>query len=165
MKKGKSAMRNYLSARYDGLLVALTALLLDYASKAWALAAEQAGTLPLWLVPEQIGLRFAWNRGMSFSLLNDVAWGPLVLGGVAVAACVWFVQWLGESRRFLHQWGLGLLLGGAAGNVLDRVQHGAVVDFLLFNPNGLFPFTFNVADAAISVGVAMLLLDSWRQRA
>lgn len=158
-------MKAYLMVRQSGLAVALVALLLDYASKAWALAAETAGTLPLWLVPGEVGFRFAWNRGMSFSLLNDVAWGPWVLGAVAVAACVWFVHWLGESTRWMHQWGLGMLIGGAVGNVVDRVQHGAVVDFLLFNPNGMFPFTFNIADAAITVGVVMLLLDSWRQRA
>jgi len=155
----------YLNVRTAGLAIGFATLALDYISKAWALAAEAAGTLPLWLVPEEIGFRFAWNRGMSFSLLNDVAWGPWVLGGVAVAACVWFVHWLGESTRWMHQWGLGMLIGGAVGNVVDRVQHGAVVDFLLFNPNGMFPFTFNIADAAITVGVAMLLLDSWRQRA
>lgn len=155
----------YMNIRTAGLAVGFAALALDYLSKAWALAAEQAGTLPLWFIPGEIGFRFAWNRGMSFSLLNDVAWGPWVLGAVAVAACIWFVHWLGESTRWMHQWGLGLLIGGAVGNVVDRVQHGAVVDFLLFNPNGMFPFTFNIADAAITVGVVMLLLDSRRQRA
>ncbi len=155
----------YFNVRTAGLAIGFVSLLADYFSKAWALAMEASGNLPLWWVPGEIGFRFAWNRGMSFSLLNDVAWGPWVLGTVAVAACIWFIHWLGESTRFLHQWGLGLLIGGAAGNVIDRVQHGAVVDFLLFNPQGLFPFTFNVADAAITVGVVMLLLDSWRQRA
>lgn len=162
MTRGK--ILGYIACRRLGLLVALVALGADYASKAWALAAETAGQLPLWWLPGEIGFRFAWNRGMSFSLLNDVAWGPWLLGTVAVAACVWFVHWLGESPRRLHQWGLGLLIGGAAGNVIDRVQHGAVVDFLLLNPRGVFPFTFNIADAAITVGVVMLLLDSWRQR-
>jgi signal peptidase II len=76
------------------------------------------------------------------------------------------VHWLGEERGWnWHQLGLGLLIGGALGNLVDRVQHGAVVDFALVNPWGLFPYTFNVADGAITVGVALLLLDSFLRRA
>lgn len=158
-------LKTYACVRTCGLAVALISLLADWGSKAWALRAEQAGQLPVWLMPGEIGFRFAWNRGMSFSLLNDVSWGPWVLGGVAVIACVWFIHWLGERVHWMHQVGLGLLIGGAAGNVLDRIQHGAVVDFILVNPSGLFPFTFNIADATITVGVLLLLLDSWKNRA
>ena len=156
---------NYLQARQRGLLVALVAMLLDVASKAWALAAENAGNLPIWLWPGEVGFHFAWNRGMSFSLLQGAAWGPVILGSVAVVACAWFVHWLGEHKGWMHQCGLGLLTGGAVGNVIDRVQHGAVVDFLLLNPWGLFPYTFNIADTAITFGVMLLLLDSWKRRA
>lgn len=155
----------YLCARQRGLGIAAIAVVLDAASKTWALMAEQAGQLPMWLWPGEVGFHFAWNRGMSFSLLDGVAWGPVLLGGVAVVACAWFVHWLGESRQWVHQAGLGLLIGGAAGNVLDRVQHGAVVDFLLLNPWGMFPYTFNIADMAITFGVMLLLLDSWLRRA
>jgi signal peptidase II len=120
-----------------------------------------------------VGFVLHWNRGMSFSLLNDVAYGPWILGAVAVLACAWFVHWLGQEESgtrnqergwSLHQLGLGLLIGGALGNLLDRVVHGAVVDFLLVNPKWLFPYTFNPADAAITVGVVALLLDSMRRR-
>lgn len=154
----------WLATRVNGLSVAITALVLDAATKSWALAAEQAGELPLWLIPGQIGFHFAWNRGMSFSLFNDVSWGPYLLGAIAIAASLWFIRWLGESTSWTHQAGLGLLIGGALGNLLDRFQHGAVVDFLLFNPMHLFPYTFNVADAAITVGVPLLLLDSFLRR-
>lgn len=154
----------YVAARSRGLLVAAGVLIADVVSKAWALAAEQDGELPLWLW-DGFGAHFAWNRGMSFSLLDGVAWGPWLLGFVAIAACVWFVQWLGEHFGWMHQAGLGMLIGGAAGNVLDRVQHGAVVDFILTNPWGVFPYTYNIADIGITVGVVMLLLDSWLRRA
>lgn len=159
-----SKVCGYFCVRARGLIVALGLTLLDAASKAWALHADAAGALPMWLVPGQVGFHFAWNRGMSFSLLQGAAYGPWVLGLIAVAACAWFVHWLGESRALVHQAGLGLLIGGAAGNVLDRMQHGAVVDFLLLNPAGLFPYTFNVADMAITFGVALLLLDSYLRR-
>lgn len=157
--------RVYVAARSRGLLVALVLVIADALSKAWALAMEQGGGLPIWLVERQVGFHFAWNRGMSFSLLDGVVWGPILLGVVAVVACVWFIHWLGESRTWLHQLGLGMLIGGAAGNVLDRVQHGAVVDFLLLNLFGLFPYTFNIADMGITFGVVLLLLDSWFRRA
>jgi signal peptidase II len=158
-------VRVYVAARSRGLLIALGIAIADALSKAWALAMEMGGDFPLWIVDRQVGFHFAWNRGMSFSLLDGVSWGPWLLGGVAVAACVWFVHWLGESRAWMHQVGLGMLIGGAVGNVLDRVQHGAVVDFLLLNPWGLFPYTFNIADMGITFGVVLLLLDSWFRRA
>jgi signal peptidase II len=147
------------------LIVAAVAVVLDALSKAWALAADAAGNLPIWLWPGEVGFHFAWNRGMSFSLLQGAAWGPMILGAVAVVACAWFIHWLGESKAWMHQTGLGLLIGGAAGNVIDRMQHGAVVDFLLLNPWHLFPYTFNIADTAITFGVVLLLLDSYLRRA
>lgn len=159
------AMREYVMHRRWGLMVAVLALLLDVASKAWALGMMVRGQLPVWLVEGQAGFHFAWNRGMSFSLFDGAAYGPWVLGVVAVAACGWFVHWLGERAWGLHQAGLGLVIGGAVGNLVDRVQHGAVVDFIVLSPGGLFPYTFNIADVVISVGVLLLLLDSWRRRA
>jgi lipoprotein signal peptidase len=154
----------YVDARMKGLWVALALLGADAFSKAWALKAELAMRLPMWLA-DGVGFHFAWNRGMSFSLLDGVSWGPVLLGVVAIAACVWFFHWLGEHAGWLHQAGLGMLIGGAAGNVVDRVQHGAVVDFLLLNPWGVFPYTFNIADVGITFGVVLLLLDSWLRRA
>jgi len=103
---------------------------------------------------------------MSFSLLTDMAAGPWLLGGGALLASAWFGHWLGEREGWtLHQLGLGLVIGGALGNLVDRVQHGAVVDFIVLNPWGLFPYTFNPADLFISGGVIALLLDSWLRRA
>lgn len=155
-------MRKYMERRAYGLCIAALALLVDVVSKGEILNALYAGKLPLWAVPEQLGLAFAWNRGMSFSLLQGAAWGPWFLGGVAVVACVFFFHWLGEKKGLnLHQAGLGLVIGGAVGNLLDRVQHGAVVDFLVVSPMKLFPYTFNVADACITVGVGLLLLDGF----
>ena len=161
----KFLWREYIALRLCGLGVAAGVVVADAASKAWALAAETTGVLPLWMRPEEVGFHFAWNRGMSFSLLDGVSWGPWLLGVVAVVACGWFIHWLGEHKGGMHQAGLGMLIGGALGNVLDRVQHGAVVDFLLLNPWGLFPYTFNIADVAITFGVMLLLLDSWLRRA
>lgn len=163
-------MSGYMRKRWWGLLVALAVLGADAASKVWVLKASDSGTLPWWLMPRthghgEIGLALHWNRGMSFSLFDGVAYGPWVLGGIAVLAIGWFVHWMGQQDGLLHKAGLGMVVGGALGNLLDRVVHGAVVDFILVNPWGVFPYTFNVADSAITVGVALLLLDSWLRRA
>ncbi|MFZ2587933.1 MAG: signal peptidase II [Alphaproteobacteria bacterium] len=146
----------YLFNRQTGLMIAALVLLLDAITKGWVL--EHRFELPFSVVDGWLAMVLAWNRGMSFSLLNDAGhWGPWVLGGIAVAASAWFVHWLGESKHILHQLGLGLIIGGAVGNLLDRIQHGAVVDFILFyHGEWAFP-AFNVADSAISVGVVVLL--------
>lgn len=105
-------------------------------------------------------LQMVWNRGISFGLFradHDLARWLLVAGMVLIAG--FFTRWLatGADRR-LTAVALGLVIGGALGNVIDRIRFGAVVDFLDFN--GLwFPWVFNVADAAISVGAVLLAID------
>lgn len=104
-------------------------------------------------------LRMVWNEGVSFGLLtagSDLErWGLVALqAGIAA----FFVWWLRTADRKLTAAALGLVVGGALGNVIDRVQFGAVVDFLDFSALA-FPWVFNVADAAINVGAGLLLLD------
>ena len=71
--------------------------------------------------------------------------------------------WVRKAQRPLLGVGLGLVIGGAVGNAIDRIRFGAVVDFLDFQRLGFFPWVFNVADSAITVGVVFLLLDSMRK--
>ena len=105
-------------------------------------------------------LTMVWNQGISFSLLSaqtDLARWALTLFALVVAG---FLGWmLRKADRLLLAIGLGLVMGGAIGNAIDRIRFGAVVDF--FDATHLmFPWIFNLADSAISVGVAFLLLDS-----
>ena len=104
-------------------------------------------------------LQMVWNRGVSFGLLRadeDLArWGLVALSFVISGVFVW---WLRGAERRLTGISLGLVIGGALGNVVDRIRFGAVADFLDFN--GLwFPWVFNVADAAITVGAILLAVD------
>jgi signal peptidase II len=104
-------------------------------------------------------LQMVWNRGVSFGLLRaseDLArWGLVALSFVISGVFFW---WLRTAERRLTAAALGLVIGGALGNVVDRIRFGAVCDFLDFN--GLwFPWVFNVADAAISVGAVLLAVD------
>ncbi len=105
-------------------------------------------------------LQMVWNRGVSFGLLRaneDLArWGLVALSFVISGVFLW---WLKGAERRLTAIALGLVIGGALGNVVDRIRFGAVADFLDFNGLGFFPWVFNVADAAITVGAVLLAVD------
>ena len=105
------------------------------------------------------------NAGAAFSFLADASgwqrWFFIGLGSAAAVFIVWLLKRHGEERLF--GWALALILGGAVGNVIDRVLHGHVVDFIQVHwASAYFP-SFNVADSAISVGAALLILDELRR--
>lgn len=99
------------------------------------------------------------NRGISFGMFNDPRTGEIVFVAVALAIVVGLLIWLRRVNNWLVAAAIGFIVGGAAGNALDRVARGAVVDFLDFHLGQWHPFAFNLADAAISMGVALLILD------
>ena len=141
-------------------LVAVVIVAADQASKAWVLGGlHLIEGEPIRLLPV-LRMNLTWNRGFSFGLLANVElarWGLFVFSiAVAVGLGVW-------ARRMERPWpalALGLIMGGALGNAVDRVRFGAVVDFIDVSGIGFFPWIFNVADSAITVGVILLLLDS-----
>jgi len=110
-----------------------------------------------------------WNSGVSFGLMGgDRALPPWILSAVAVAVCIGLFLWLRRTDRVLTGWGIGLVMGGAIGNVIDRARWGAVFDFADFHIGHWHWPAFNVADSAIVVGVGLMLIDSLvgeRQRA
>jgi signal peptidase II len=83
-----------------------------------------------------------------------------VLSGVAIAVCIGLFIWLRRTDRPLNGWGIGLVMGGAIGNVIDRARWGAVFDFADFHIGTWHWPAFNIADSAIVVGVGLMLLDS-----
>jgi signal peptidase II len=102
-----------------------------------------------------------WNSGVSFGLMNgDRALPAWVLSAVAIAVCVGLFVWLRRNDRRLTGWGIGLVMGGAIGNVIDRARWGAVFDFADFHVYQWHWPAFNVADSAIVVGVGLMLIDS-----
>ena len=106
-------------------------------------------------------LVMVWNRGVSFGLLGgDKALPPWLLSSVAVAVCIGLVVWLRRTAQRLTGWGIGLVMGGAIGNVIDRARWGAVFDFADFHVRQWHWPAFNVADSAIVVGVGLMLIDS-----
>jgi signal peptidase II len=127
-------------------------LLLGFLLKAGAIVTVIDGFFRLVIV---------WNRGVSFGLLGgDQALPPWLLSGVAIAVCIGLFIWLRRNDRPLTGWGIGLVIGGAIGNVIDRARWGAVFDFADFHIGQWHWPAFNVADAAIVVGVGLMLIDS-----
>ena len=151
------------SVRWIGCGAALLAILADQASKLWLLhifdiAARQPVALAPWL-----DLILAWNRGISYSLLTaETDTGRWLLIAGTLAATALLAVWLARARTRLTGLALGLLIGGALGNVVDRVLYGAVVDFVYFHVGSFRWYVFNGADSAIVIGVALLLLDLLR---
>jgi signal peptidase II len=142
-------------------LLAALVLALDQLSKAWVIGSlnlperGQIAVLPF------LHLTFVMNRGVSFGLMRaDNPAGRWLLVAAAAAVVIGLALWVRRTDRPLFACAIGLVIGGALGNnLVDRARLGEVVDFIDFSP--LFPWVFNLADSAISVGVALLLLDSF----
>ena len=139
--------------------IALAVILIDQITKTMI-----AGTMQLGDARRITGffdIVRAHNRGAAFSFLSDASgwqrWFFVGLGGVAAVFIVWMLKKHGGQRLF--GWALALILGGALGNVIDRLLHGHVIDFVQVHWNSAYFPAFNVADSAITVGAALLILD------
>lgn len=154
-----------LSARSIGLAVAGLALSTDQASKLWLVFGARLGeTGPIAIAPFA-EFRLIWNYGISYGLFQqDSAIGRWLLVALAIGAALLMARWLWRTSSWVLAISLGLIIGGAIGNGIDRAWAGAVVDFVhLFLPDRSRSwYVFNLADAWIVVGVIGLLVDSLR---
>lgn len=141
-----------------GAALAVLVLAADQATKHLALLRlDEAAAVE---VTPFLNLVLVWNRGVSFGMLAGAGRAaPWVLVALAAAIGAFVAAWLWRERRALPRLALWLVLAGAVGNIVDRLRFGAVVDFLDFHLRGLHWPAFNVADSAIVVGAALLLLD------
>jgi len=144
--------------RQLGLSLAALVIMLDQLLKWWIVTAVMDPPREI-EVTSFFNLVMAWNRGISFSLFrSDWAAGPYVWAGLAVAVAIGLGWWLGRVRHALTATALGLVIGGALGNAIDRLRLGAVADFLDFHWQGYHWPAFNLADSAISVGIVLLVV-------
>jgi signal peptidase II len=146
---------------YGGLF-ALAALVIDQASKLAVLHGVDFGPNGIVTVTGFFDLVRAWNTGISYGLFSQGLDGWWVLGGLKVVAAVLFWFWLARVDRRIEAAALGLLIGGALGNAIDRAAYGAVFDFVSLHAFGFYWYVFNLSDVAIVAGVGLLLYDSFR---
>ncbi|MYJ72853.1 MAG: signal peptidase II [Rhodospirillaceae bacterium] len=151
-----------MAVRRYGFVAGLGALVLalDQITKVWVLGALSAAR-PAIEVTSFLNIVLVWNRGISFGLFNrESDWQPWLLVGLSLVIVAGLLLWLRTERGRWMTLAIALLAGGAIGNAVDRVRLGAVVDFLDFHVRGWHFAAFNVADAAITCGVAVLLAGS-----
>ena len=144
-----------------GLAVAAAVAALDQASKALVLAFfGEAGCASHRRVASSfLDLVLTCNAGVSFGLLNRTGVNSLIVSLAAAAIIVVLILWLSRTRTNFLAVAIGLIIGGAIGNVVDRLRFGAVIDFLYFHVGSWYWPAFNLADSAICLGVAAMLLD------
>jgi signal peptidase II len=112
------------------------------------------------VVSPYMNLTMVWNKGVSFGLLDHLgSSGPIILSAVALMISMLMVVWMAIAPRFLSAMGLALIIGGAIGNVIDRVRFGAVADFVDVHYAGFHWPAFNLADSCIVLGAFLLILD------
>ena len=152
MAKNKSSLLPWLG-------IAFIVILVDQFTKTLIIGAFQLGDSHT--VTSFFNIVRVHNSGAAFSFLAGAGgwqrWFFVVLGAVAALFIVWMLRNHGGQRMF--SWALALILGGAVGNVIDRMLHGYVVDFIQVHYRGTAFPSFNVADSAISIGAVLLILD------
>lgn len=144
-----------------GLGIAALALMADQANKAWMLYIYDIGAKGTVTVTPFFDLVLVWNQGVSYGLLpqqSDLGrWGLILFAFTAAFA---LIVWLARASSALAAAAIGLIIGGAVGNAIDRILYGAVADFFSFHAFGYEWYIFNIADIAIVAGVVGLLYKS-----
>jgi signal peptidase II len=143
-----------------GVVAAALTFVLDQAHKYWMLDIYRIAERGRVQITSYFDLVMAWNKGVSYGLFAQHSnTGRLILIGVSLIAVTGLLIWMANSLTRLAGLSLGLIIGGALGNLTDRIVHGAVADFFHFHYAGFSWYIFNIADIAIVAGVIGLLLD------
>ena len=144
-----------------GLLIALGVVIIDQVSKYVILHHVLTDYAAIVLAPFFAIVR-AWNTGVSFSMFNDFGInGVYILSGVAIIIVLALLKWLKTEKNRTMQVALGFIIGGALGNVIDRIRLGAVFDFLDFYVGDYHWPAFNAADSFICIGAALVVINGF----
>jgi signal peptidase II len=151
--------------RIAGFALAAVVLAADQASKFWAIGLFDAPDMRRIELTPFLALAMSWNRGIAYTMLrSDSDFGRYGLVGLALAASLLLGVLLWRAKTGLSTVAFACLIGGALGNALDRLTHGAVADFLYFHTpfwvGPLANYVFNLADVAIFAGAVLLLYES-----
>ena len=144
-----------------GLLTGGIVLILDHLTK-WLIRDVVLDGVRYIEITGFFNLVEVWNRGVSFGLFaSSSPWTPVLLSALAIGISIVLLVWLRKAETLLLSIALGIVIGGAVGNVIDRILWGHVFDFLDFHIAGYHWPAFNVADSAITIGVALILIDGF----
>jgi signal peptidase II len=144
-----------------GLGVALSIMSLDQLTK-WVILNHFIQDPRILPVTSFFNLLLNWNKGVSFGMFNSGAENTVMLLTILALLIISILAvWLWQVAAKLQAFALGFIMGGALGNVIDRMRFGSVIDFLDFHYGDYHWPAFNIADSAITIGVVFLLLDSW----
>lgn len=150
--------------RAAGLGLGVAVFVADQGTKYWVLHGAQLTDGHVLKLLPVLNLVLVWNHGITFGMFAG-AGSRILFVGIATMVIAALLAWLWRSEDWLKILAIGAIAGGAAGNVLDRLNFGAVVDFLQAHVAGLyFPWVFNVGDSAICCGVAALMAESLLRR-
>jgi signal peptidase II len=156
-----------VDARLKSFALALGVLGLDRLTK-WLVERDVSFSADYKIVPGLFDIIHSENRGVAFGVFNDYEsqWRTILLVALSIAAVVWVsvMLWRAKQPDRLLCLAFALVLGGAAGNLFDRLVSGRVTDFLLFYIGEYQWPSFNVADSAIVIGCGLLIVDQWRGR-
>ena len=166
MSIGLSFMTQAKTSKLPYLLLVIAAIVLDQLSKTAVLQrfeyAERVN-----VIPGFFDLTLVYNPGAAFSFLADQGgWQRYFFLLLAVVICSFLAREIIKDKLGTWgKWGAAMVIGGAVGNVVDRMMHGHVIDFLLFYWQNWFYPAFNIADSFICVGVVLMLIDGFRHKA
>ncbi|MEQ8268455.1 MAG: signal peptidase II [Parvibaculum sp.] len=144
-----------------GMLVGLAGFVTDRLHKWWMLDIYGIAARGRVEITSFFDLVMAWNQGVSYGLFQaETATGVAILAGFALLVIFGLGLWLARVEHKATALAIGLVLGGALGNVYDRIAYGAVADFFSFHAFGFYWYIFNIADVWIGLGVALIILES-----
>ncbi len=146
-----------------GVLIAFITAYLDLLTKEIAFQAVEQNfinnNLPYIIVTDFFNIVKVWNRGVSFGMFNDLQHGKVIFAAIVAIISIILLIWLYNNKNPIVSYALAFIIGGAFGNMIDRLKNSAVADFLDFHLFGYHWPAFNLADSAVFIGVAILLID------
>jgi signal peptidase II len=145
--------------------IALSVLVFDHLTKWMVSTRMEPHRSAIELIPGYLRISYVMNTGVAFGFFQEIesAWKPVILACMAIIAVIVILVYSSKMppQRFLLHTALSVTMGGILGNFIDRVVHGYVVDFIEFHVHESFYWpTFNIADSAITIGIALLLIDT-----
>jgi signal peptidase II len=146
-----------------GLFISLCTLAIDFASKFSAVKyfSANSGSIE---ITSFFSLGLVYNKGISFGLFNNLPYSNYLFLLISIFIIGFLLGWIKKSTNSKEILALGLIIGGAVGNVIDRIIYPGVVDFLEFHWRGYYWPSFNIADSAICIGVCILLVYSIKSK-